>query len=562
MSDILFRYLLMARRRDHSRLRRLFARDEPLLEAGVEQLVETAAARVAVRSQHERFSQRSEEVPASHRHRVRFYVVAQPDRPTPGSFEERVEEFPLQATLKVFTCSNCSGSGEVRCGRCSGRGRTKCWKCGGSGKVNDGNKTYICGTCSGSGTRTCPDCHGSGFQTCGRCEGEGELASWDVEVYRWLIEDRAGDEYPREDRRLKRAFGKWLEIDADVVGDLEPATVAEHLGFETPEATEVVARAADTLRRLEDEARQSKDAYLFHRSRRSLSPVGYAVVRLRGTARHYWLVGRGEKAREVAPTGRLDGRKLVGWLGFGSVAVDGWEIAVRGLEAVSGLVLDPWQILAGTPAIWLAESTVASLFLVALGVHRMLRREPPVPAVGLLPASGEPTPWLTCLAYLGSYTESLTVLDRAYDTQLERLLGKMRPRRQSESLTVELRSGRRIRLIEVARPARLSEGQLGLILQALDGVMILEEQDRSAADELEARLRTAAAGSDSDATPIHRVTVDRAPEAGDGDAVPIEAIRRRFVDGLHGDVDWNVELDRLWKPFDRLLVAASSGREP
>ena len=121
MSDVLFRYLLTARRRDKSVFRRLVFADEPLLEAGVEQLVETAAARIEVTSQHERVTRRQDTVPASHRHRVRFFDVAQPNRPRPGRFEERFEEFPLGPTLKVYTCDGCGGSGKVRCRRCSGR---------------------------------------------------------------------------------------------------------------------------------------------------------------------------------------------------------------------------------------------------------------------------------------------------------------------------------------------------------------------------------------------------------------------------------------------------------
>ena len=101
MSDVLFRYLLTARQRERSAIRRLFLADDPLLEAGVEQLVETAAARVGVTSQHERVDTREVTVPASRRRSVRFYDVAQPNRPQAGHFEQRSEEFPLKGTLKV-----------------------------------------------------------------------------------------------------------------------------------------------------------------------------------------------------------------------------------------------------------------------------------------------------------------------------------------------------------------------------------------------------------------------------------------------------------------------------
>ena len=63
MSDVLFRYLLTARRRERSTWRRLLLADDPLLEAGIEQLVETAAARVEVTSQHERVTMESVTVP-------------------------------------------------------------------------------------------------------------------------------------------------------------------------------------------------------------------------------------------------------------------------------------------------------------------------------------------------------------------------------------------------------------------------------------------------------------------------------------------------------------------
>ena len=48
MSDILFRYLMMAQRREGGRLRHLFFARRGLLTAGVEQLVESAVTRVAV----------------------------------------------------------------------------------------------------------------------------------------------------------------------------------------------------------------------------------------------------------------------------------------------------------------------------------------------------------------------------------------------------------------------------------------------------------------------------------------------------------------------------------
>ncbi len=568
MSDVLFRFLLMARRRDRSRLRRFFLRDEQLLAAGVEQLVETAAARILVTSQHEQVSRRTETVPASRRHRVQFFDVARPDRPAPGTFENRSQAFPLAPTLQVFTCRTCSGRGEIRCRSCRGNGRIRCSRCRGSG-WDAHNRRLRCPRCRGGGETTCPRCGGRGEVTCPPCRGEGELASWEVEVYQWGIEQRSDEEHPEASSAIRRAFDRWLKIDRDLVADLAPETVAQHLGYRTPEAMEVVARADALRQRLETEARQSQSSagqqYLHHRSDCSLTPVAYTVVRLKTRARFYWLVGRGERALEVGPMGNPDGTKLLGWLGLGSGGALSAEALLRAFELAG---TESLELLAAMPDLALAGGSTVSWLLVLAAIRRLRRRKPPVLTVGLLPATGQPTPWLTCLAYLGSYTQRLRVLDRAYDTQLERLLGTMRPERQSESLTVALADGRKVRLVEVARPDRLTEGELRLMLEALDAVMIIAETDRPA-DELMTRLRSLVA------TParVGAVTVDRSPEAElrrdpavrraggppppPGAPLPLEAVRRTFAEGGGGDLDWDEVFLRLWQPIDGLLETRS-----
>lgn len=548
MSDVLFRYLLMARRRDRSLWRRLLFADEQLLEAGVEQLVETAAARIAVTSQHERVNRHTVTRPASRRHRVTFYDVPRPNRPVPESFERRSEEFPLGPTLQVYTCPRCRGAGEIRCRRCRGRGAVRCGYCGGRGR-RGGRR---CVGCSGAGSKTCLRCSGRGRETCYECRGEGELASWEVEVYRWLIETRSGEEYPLQKHpgRLRRAFDRWLDVDPDRVASLEPAAAAEHLGYQTPEALEVAARADALRQRLEEEVRGLPDRYLFHRSDRSLAPVGYTIVRLAGHARSYWLVGRGERALEVSPWPRLDGRKWLGWLGLPF----GGTMAYEGVVQTYDLALAGLQLLSTVSAPWLAGGAGLGWLLLLAGVRRVLYRPPPVLTVGLFPAGG-PTTFLTCLAYLGSYSGRLRVLDRAYDTQLERLLGAPRPDRQSESLTVELRDGRKVRLVEVADPARLPDDQLRLVLEALDGVLVLADTRRPAG-ELEARIRALGEIAPALAT----VVLDPAGElsAEPPSALPLEALRRAFV--ARDDAAWDDWFDRLWEPIGRLLETAASDK--
>ena len=554
MSDVLFRYLLTARRRDQSAFRRLVFVDEPLLEAGVEQLVESAAARVEVKSQHERVTRRKETVPASRHRSVRFYEVATPTRPRQGTFERRSQEFPLQGTLKIYTCTNCHGSGEVRCRRCNGKGRIRCAGCRGTGRSE--GRGGSCRRCGGDGRVTCDRCRGRRRVTCGSCLGEGKLASWEVEVYRWLIEERSGDELPleTEQARVAQAFDRWLEIDADRVVSFKPGKMAAHLGFETPETLAVALRAETRRQALEAEARRSGDRYLFHRTALSLTPVGYTVLRWRKRARYYWLVGRGERALEVSPRGRLDGWKCTGWLGLGSGGVMGYESLAQAYEL--GLPLLEVLQLGAEPA-WLAGGSLASWLLTALGVRRVRQHKPPVRTIGLLAPTGRPTSYLPCLAYVGSYLGQLRVIDSAYDIQSQRLLGRMRPARQSESLSIELPDGRKARLVEVANPHQLTESQLRLMVRALDGMIILRESEQTD-DDLETRIVQVAetppligslligahSGSRSD--------VDlRDADAG----LPLETARRVFVRDMDTDFDWQLFFDRMWQPLAELLAA-------
>ncbi len=553
MSDVLFRYLLTARGRDESVFRRLILADEPWLEAGVEQLVESAAIRVEVTSQHERVGRRSETVPVSRHRSVRFYQVAQPKRPQEGHFERRSQEFPLRGTLRIYTCTECNGRGKVRCWTCSGRGRSACSSCGGSGRVQREGKMRSCGSCGGGGSQTCSTCGGSGKVRCRLCKGERQLASWEIETYQWLIENRAVEEFPldTEASRVRRAFKKWLKVDAEKVANLEPATVAEHLGFETREAMEVAGRADTGRRNLEDEARRSSDRYLFHRTEPAVVPVGYTVVRLAGKARYYWLVGRGEKALEVKPSGQMDGWKLAGWMGLGSGSAMTWEGFAQAFD-IPVSVLAGLQLSGDVPGSLLASGSLVGWMLALGGLRRFYQRKPPVLTVALMATSGKPTVFLTCLAYLGSYLDRLRVLDRAYDVQSERLLGRMRPDRQSESLSLELPDGRKVRLVEVANAQKLSAEQLRLMNRALDGVMILEEPQKTAA-ELTARLASAGGTSPPSAT----LAIGNDGELSEAwERLPLEGVRRAFVEDVHREVDWPSLFEGMWQPLGELLESS------
>ena len=552
MSDILFRYLLFARKREKSWLRRLFLAEENLLSSGVEQLTESAAARVEVTSQHERKSFDNITVPVSRHRRVTFYAVAVPERPTPGHPEERTQRFPLKPSLRIQTCSTCRGQGEVRCPKCRGRRTNRCWACGGSGRVRQGKRRRRCGFCGGDGRQTCATCLGSGDVTCGVCEGERQVATWVEEVYRWLLERRVHDEVPPQDpKRVLRAFRTWRRIEPDLVQNLSIAVAIEHLGYQTTEALGIVQRAEERRQALETEARNSQDRYLFHLDTLHLSPVAFTVLRWRTQASIYWLVGRGERAVEVPPRGSADRTKLLGWLGFGSGATLTWDTVVEQYalelpQLVEGLLgpleASPTATVGGAISGWV---------LGLLGFRPMTQRPRPVLTVAVLPAEGRATPWLTCLAYLGCYTQRLKVLDRNYDVRLQRLLGDLGPDRLSRSLTLELNDGRHVRLVETPTFVSFSEQQLRLMADAVDGVLVLETAEAREPDGLAELLATAE-------PPTSRVlaTIDRSadtPLGLPGTSVPVEAIRRAFVHDLSSSIDWSALFDQFWQPLHALL---------
>lgn len=558
MSDILPRFLIMARRRDQSILRRFFFADEPLLESGVEQLVESAAARVVVTSQHERVRKKTVTVPKSRHRGVRFYEAPEPNRPTPERFERRAESFPLRKTLKISRCGPCSGRGTVTCGPCFGRGQDRCKGCHGSGRAQSGSgrRWRKCRKCGGSGATPCRSCRGTGLRQCPPCAGEGRMATWKEVVHDYRLENRTVDRYPlaKPSNKLRQAFSGWLKADSDVVADFEPGTVASHLGYETPQALEVTRVAEQDCHRLAGEARASGDVYLFHKITRSLTPVGYSVVRRAGHALYYWLVGRGEKAREISPAGRLDWLKILSGLSLGPWAAYSYQ----GLVQAFGLSGPLWNIpaLAELSAMSLALGVASFGALMLVGLRRWLARPSRVAALGFFHPSGEPTSMLPCLAYLGSYTGSLSVVDRAYATQTERLLGNLRPSHRSETLAIELADGRKVYLIDVARPHEIEDSQLKGLLEALDGAVILEDgavilEDGDDTSALESRLRSL--GPES--LRISTARFNRDPEADPEKSsdLPIEALRAAFVGHFQADVDWNEMFGRLWQPVQRAL---------
>jgi len=544
VADVLLNFLLMARRRDRSALRRLLFRSEQLLEAGVEQLVETACARVEVRTQREEISYPTVEKPASHRMGVRFYPEAEPDRPCFPDFEDRSQRFPLADTLSVFTCPGCSGTGTIRDIFCNGTGRASCSSCNGDGrhKRSDGS-SRTCTSCRGSGKKDCWRCGGSGRVTHGRCEGEGQLASWTVETYRWRFEDQAEDTWPLPEppKRLKRAFKRWLTREPDEIERFEPGAADLHLGYITPEVESVVFEARTSREQLERSARGTA-GYLFHRTWRRLSPTAYTVIRLDGLARYYFVVGRGTDPEEARPAGRLDPWKSVSWLAVtGGLVLLGLFIAT----AVGTQILPlPFELA----VLVLAGSGVAAAALALPGLTRMLRPLPPVRTVALLPSLDEPTSFLTCAAAVGSFAGRLRVVDRTYEAHLAELLGEGRSSRQSTNLTLEMEDGTVVRVVEVARPGTLTNPQRELLRCSVDGLVLLESS-AAPCDELRSRF----AWEDVPQATVRLDDDSCELPSGEGCSIPLEVIRQRFIERCDQEADWELVARTMWSAFDRVL---------
>lgn len=549
--DALFHYLRSVRRRAQSWQDRLFLRDEGLLTAGIERLVETVAIEVEVFSQHEKVGTKFAErpyYPEGHPRAMPFHDGATPKGPKEGRFVDRTEGFHLRDDLEVKECDDCGGRGQFPCTACDRQGTYECTKCGGTGFGSE----VPCGTCRGTGIATCQVCNGSGTAICSRCDGTGQVGTWTLAIHWWNVEQRSHLEMPvGSDKQLREASRGWTMSELERVSDLEPDTVARHLGYETPESREVVLRAIEKARQLEAAAHQSYGKCLFTRTYFYLVPIAQTVLR-KGTKAHVlWLVGHGANLREIKPRARLDPWKCLGWLGLG---VLGW----LGLGSL-GVVPLPAALAAGGD---LGAAMAVSGTMIAGGLRQIFHRALPMPVVAVL--STEPTPWLTCLAFVGSFTGRLKVLDRNYEQQLLRLLREPAARRRALNLSLVLDGVRRVRMVEVATFDRLPKDRLELMLGTVDALLLLQSDDRPEKDLL-APLQVL-----GDACPpFTTVPVDGKPKKLSGDdgssddassaGISVEALHRAYVEDMHSDVDWEAAFEQLWKPVEDLLGRVRGG---
>lgn len=553
MSDILFRYLLMAQRREGSRARHLLFAREGLLTAGVEQLVESAVSRVDVRSQHEGMSHRQVETPASRRHHQTFHIKAQPARPTAPHFSENTQSFPLQNTLRVFSCGTCAGSGKVRCQRCSGDGEVRCGSCGGDGTRGSGADKKRCSSCGGSGCKRCSRCSGSGQVSCDRCSGEGRLASWTIEVYEYTIQDQRSDGYPIEEPswRLKRATGRWLAGERATVPAFSTSVVEASLGYTNPSVARVARQAEATRLAHERHAHTSPGTCLFLHTDRYIEPLGYTVLRLGRSPRWYWLVGRGVQAEEVAPIQAPSPLRLaVGLLLLGGLGLTGL------LAHAAWLYGFAWF-----PASWLLFvalfGCIAASLALGWALSKLSGQDNPVRTVVIARQSGQPSAFLPVVASMGSHVGALHVTDRNYTVMMDALLGKARDDRQSSSLFVHTCDGLRVRFVELAGGGgSLSDDQCAAVMHAVDAVVFLGDKD----DGL-AALKQRMEAVDRPRARFVDIAVREGDSWRDGE-LPLSFMQDAFITAQWDNARWHIAFRDLWSQLAPALRAPAPDPAP
>jgi hypothetical protein len=543
MSDVLFRDLLKAREHDRSWLQRAFLSDERRLAAGIERLIETAAIRVEVVSQHERISLETVTGPASRQRKIRFVDDPQAHPPDPNHPVSRVDRFALRSTLQVRTCLGCRGSGEGRCDHCSG-----------TGALLGGHEAQI---------RSCEQCHGTGSTRHHECGGEGEVATWDEEVHAYTLEKHADTFLPEEaPSSARKAVEEWLGAHHDSTSDSLQKSAFAALGYETPELLSVIRRAEMRQSSYEHAARTHAARCLFVNARYSIVPMSACYARSEITSRQTrsWLVGRGRDAIELAPRPFVDPWKAMTWPGLAVGSATGLEAWMQ-LHGTS-LALPFAATSAAVPAV-LTGLAVAGLSGAGVGVQRILaghRRA--VRTIAVLACGGEPTLYLPCLAALGSHVRALEVLDRLWRRNLESLLGEAEASSFSRTLGLRTAHGDVVRLIEVADPHRLTPEEARRMTEASQGILFLETPE-SPQESLRSRIHSATTLRPTELSLLLDAHAEEADQRGrtPGNGLALGAIRRAFVGETKHTFDWAAVFVELWGPLSALL-SEREGQRP
>jgi hypothetical protein len=553
MSDVLFRFLRMARERDLGRVGRLFMTDERLLAAGLVREVETAAVRIQVCAQYEQVTFEEMRTPASEQHRITFYNVPEPHRPAPGTLAERVERFPIRSSLRTAKCPGCEGSGRRVCPSCSGHRQIVCESCRGFGGVS-------CRECFGHPLMSCKRCDPDGKIRHGACGGEGEMATWKEAIYRYHVTTTSETIFPEDaSPAVRKSAETWTELHGiKPVDHSRPAIVAQ-LGYSTPELSEVVATAAGRAARwrsaIEQEespqARPDRSGPCLHTvTSARVTPMAACRTRLplSGRTVDFWLIGRGDAAVESPPPPTWDPIKVFSLPALLLVALVARRLATH--QSLSRLTHEFPHAMALTTAILGLGALAGALLLGAAARRIVLAGRGGVRVIAVVPCAGAPTTFLTCLAAVGSLIRKIEVCDHTYRSDVRLLMGDSGAAQTSRTVALRTRSGEIVRLVEV-QPGTMSRAEWARVAATADGILYLEDPEHRAA-QAQGALRDAAEAVPPEA--FVQLASARQPAAG---GLDLEAIRRAFVRETNTPVEWPAIFQRLWAP-----IAAVSAQPP
>jgi hypothetical protein len=545
MADVLFRYLLAARSRDRGWLQRVFLADERLLAASVERLLETAAIRIDIASQHMREREATVVAWPSRLPHVQFYDKPEPRPPQAPQLETRSEAFPLRSTLQVDPCAECEGNGYLKCS-CD-RGRVSCGWCSGTGRqrVQD----TACSVCGGDGLLTCGDCRGSGNVQHMRCGGEGKVATWREKIYSYTVKRQSQTVSPVDcPPRVAAAVEAWLEEHDEVLETLTGEAASTQLGYSTAHANAVVSLATHARDVRVHRAKTDPEECLFVETQSRCVPVSACVLRSERWARReeFWLVGRGAEAIELKPAARADRWKLAALPGLALGAASAAEM----LAQLHGFSLLAPELLTGAAAAAATGLSMLGFAAAGIGFKRMwMGQGDPVRTIAVLPCAGQSTAYLSCLASIGAFVHRLDVLDRSYKTTLEALMGTARAPHQSQTIVLRTEKGELVRLIEIAGCDQLAPVELEHMARTVDGVVFLE-QPGHLADELRGRLRSASPARPAEASLMLSGVGEPAAE----NTVDLERIRRAFTREIDVVIEWPAVFSELWSPVGSIVA--------
>jgi hypothetical protein len=537
MSEALFRYYLLASRRDRSVWHRLFDVNERLSAAGLLKLKSTAAIRVDIATQYRKTTSETVMVPASRRLLTPFFDHPEPELPSLGAAEARTEVFPLRSSLLVTPCALCGGGGRTECLRCHGTGQSMCEGCDGTGIV----ATERCAECDGQTRAPCRACNASGEVAHSICQGEGALASWTQTIVHHIVLRRGRTCLPSNlPSQVATAVETWREQRSEGPVALTAEALQSALGYYDLEVDAVLRSAQALIDEGDGSAGEKAGEKLHAIETASVIPLSTCrtISERHGRWEEFWLVGRGGDALGVSPRARLDPWKVAA-LPAAMMAVISWFW--RDAE-----IHPSWNLL--------TLLTTLGFTVAAMGLIRAINGSgQEVPLVAVLPCSGQPTKYLTCLAATGALSGEAEYLDHAHRASVNALMGTGERPAQFQSAALRTRNGTVVRLIEVPA-ASLSPADWSRMGSAVTGIIYLEEPGYSG-ERFRELLRAHSRRLPPEAVARINAVELQSDGAGRNDegASCLEPIRLAFIRSNSHSLDWSAVFHQLWQPIDSVL---------